>query len=237
MRRLALVVLSGCGRLAFDPLANATGADGAVTDGTVSAADLVVHMPFDATLLDEVARGHDANCFGGPCPTRVASPHGMAAVFTGQECLQIPFSQDFQLANFTAAAWVQAGSNPTDADVFSRPLDSMTTSQNSFEIFIEPSTGYWQFVLGTAASGTPMGLPGWHHLAMTYGGGMLAIYLDGVFQQMSSGLAITYGGDPLFIGCDLDNNVGVAKFTGQIDDVRLYGRVLTSNEIALLATE
>jgi hypothetical protein len=200
-------------------------------------ADLVVYMPFDPFLLDEIARGHDANCFGWPCPTRTAGPHGMAAVFTGQECLQIPFSPELQLSNFTAAAWVQAGSNPMDADVFSRPLDGMTTSQNSFEIFLEASTGYWQFVLGTSTSGSPAGSAGWHHLAMTFGGGMLTIYLDGVFQQLSSGLAVTYGSDPLFVGCDLDNNVGLAKFTGQIDDVRLYSRALTATEISLLATE
>ena len=46
-----------------------------------------------------------------------------------------------------------------------------------------------------------------------------------------------YGTDPLFIGCDLDNNVGVAHFKGEIDEVRLYDRAISSAEIASRATE
>ena len=236
MRYLALVVLSGCGRLAFDPVGDTSVTDSAVPDG-VSSSDLVVYMPFDPFLLDEIARGHDANCFGGPCPTRTASPHGMSAVFTGQECLQIPYSPEFQLTDFTTSAWVLVGMSPGDGDVFSRPLDGATTSQNSFEMFYEGTTTSWQFALGPIAAGTPAETSGWHHIAATFGGGTLRVYVDGTMHQTVGGLTPMYGTDPLFIGCDLDNNVGVAQFRGEIDEVRLYDRALSSAEIMTLATE
>lgn len=237
MRVLALVVLSGCGRLAFDPVGDTSATDGAVADGVVSSSGLVVYMPFDPYLLDEIARGHDANCMGGPCPTRVAGPHGMAAVFTGAECLQIPFSPDFQLNDFTAAAWVLPGNNTVNADVFSHPLDGATTSQNSFEMYFEAATTQWDFSLPPIVAGTPADTSGWHHIAATFGSGTLRVYVDGTMHQTVGGLSIVYGSDPLFIGCDLDNNVGTAKWNGQIDEVRLYNRVLSGAEIATLATE
>jgi hypothetical protein len=236
VKYLALVVLSGCGRLAFDPLSDPSANDSGVADG-MSSSDLVVYMPFDPFLLDEIARGHDASCFGGPCPTRTASPHGMAAVFTGQECLQIPYSPEFRLNDFTATAWVLAGNNPSDADIFSHPLDGATTSQDSFEMFFEPSTTSWQFVLGPIVAGTPADIAGWHHLAATLGSGTLRVYVDGTMHQTIGGLSPVYASDPLFIGCDLDNNVGTAKWSGQIDEVRLYNRALSASEIAALATE
>jgi hypothetical protein len=161
----------------------------------------------------------------------------MAAVFTGQECLQIPFSPEFQLTDFTAAVWVLPGTNAVDADVFSHPLDGATTSQNSFEIFLEGSTTSWQFVMPPISAGTPANTSGWHHLAATFGGGALRIYVDGTPHQTLSGLTIAYGNDPLFIGCDLDNNVATAKWNGQIDELRLYNRALSATEIMTLATE
>jgi hypothetical protein len=161
----------------------------------------------------------------------------MSAVFTGQECLQIPYSPEFRLNDFTAAAWVLPGSNTSNADVFSHPFDGATTSQNSFEWFFESSTSSWQFGLPPIVAGTPADTSGWHHLAATFGGGTLRIYVDGMMHQTVSGLSIAYGNDPLFIGCDLDNNVATARWNGQIDDVRLYSRALTAAEITQLATE
>lgn len=233
---LMFSVLTACGRLSFDPTSDASLVT-TTDDSGVATGDLVVYMPFDPFLLDEIAHGHDANCFGGPCPTRTASPHGMAAVFTGQECLQIPFSPEFQLNDFTVTAWVSAGDNPLDADIFSHPLDGATTSQNSFEMFFEASTTYWQFVLGPIVAGTPADTSGWHHLAATFGSGTLRIFVDGTMHQTVGGLTPMYGSDPLFIGCDLDGGVATAKFNGQIDEVRLYNRALSATEIMALATE
>jgi hypothetical protein len=87
------------------------------------------------------------------------------------------------------------------------------------------------------SAGTPANTSGWHHLAATFGGGALRIYVDGTMHQTVGGLTPMYGTDPLFIGCDLDNNVGVARFRGEIDELRLYNRALSATEIMTLATE
>ena len=86
---------------------------------------------------------------------------------------------------------------------------------------------------GTVATDLPS--PGsWHHVAGTYNGSVLAIYVDGQLaaQQSASGpLALTT--DPLNIASKPSGNV-FTRFNGNLDDVRIYGRALSAAEIAQL---
>lgn len=80
------------------------------------------------------------------------------------------------------------------------------------------------------ASGTAgLALNTWSHLAATYDGGILRLYLNGVQigSQAASG-AITASTLPLQIG---GNAVWGEYFTGLIDEVRVYNRALTVSEI------
>lgn len=232
MKYLALVVLSGCGRLAFDPRSDA-GNDGRVVD-TATVSDLVVHLPFDTSLFTDVAGSHDAACFGGPCPTLVAGHTGSAVHFDNTNCLQIPFSTDFQLTELTAAAWVRAGAATTDGEVFSRPRGGATSSNNSFEMFLRGTASEWIFCNAVDCTTSPADTTGWHHVALTYGAATLRGYVDGVETTSRLSSSAPYEDDPLVIGCDIDTAVPVAKLEGDIDDVRLYKRALSAAEIAVL---
>lgn len=81
---------------------------------------------------------------------------------------------------------------------------------------------------GTNLTGGPYLKGEWHHVTAVYDGHKKELYVDGI----RVGLQYYYGTItdtdwPLQIGARL----GDAKFQGQIDDVRLYNRGLTSNEI------
>jgi hypothetical protein len=76
----------------------------------------------------------------------------------------------------------------------------------------------------------------WHHVAGTYDGKKVRLYVDG--EQQGNGtpttLAIGYGlptNNNLFIGSYATNCV--AKFGGDIDDVRIWNRALNAAEIRL----
>jgi len=56
----------------------------------------------------------------------------------------------------------------------------------------------------------------------------LKIYLDG-----NEEINTTHGGTPYY---DVAYIVG-ADFTGEMDDIRIYSRVLTQSEISILAAE
>jgi hypothetical protein len=74
----------------------------------------------------------------------------------------------------------------------------------------------------------------WHHIACVLESGMMRLYVDGtqtgdavsMFGELSSADAI------LYIGCEN----GKYRYTGLVDDVRLYGRGLNAGEIATLSS-
>lgn len=73
----------------------------------------------------------------------------------------------------------------------------------------------------------------WYHVAMTWDGGTVRAYLDGV--QVGSGDYSSTGGDKSAnrIG-DVGGNVGSNPLDGNICDVRLYNRALSGQEIQTL---
>jgi len=80
-------------------------------------------------------------------------------------------------------------------------------------------------VLGTAAPA----LNAWTHLAITYDGANMRIYVNGVqaaSRAQTGNIAVT--ASPLRIG---GNGPWGEYFAGQIDDVRIYNRALTAAEI------
>jgi hypothetical protein len=69
----------------------------------------------------------------------------------------------------------------------------------------------------------------WHHAAMTYDGQDLKVYLDGAAAASTHvGKPRTIGTAPLDIGRRQD---GYSYFGGTIDEVRMYSRALTADEV------
>lgn len=74
----------------------------------------------------------------------------------------------------------------------------------------------------------------WHHIAATYDGATLRIYVNGTLRNST----ITSGSIPLPSLVAIGNRVEATDETlnGTIDDVRIYNRVLTADEISALAS-
>jgi hypothetical protein len=69
----------------------------------------------------------------------------------------------------------------------------------------------------------------WHHLAATYNGSALKLYVDGnLVATTRASTALSSGAFPLFIG---GNPLWGEFFKGTIDEVRVYNRALTDGEI------
>jgi hypothetical protein len=86
-------------------------------------------------------------------------------------------------------------------------------------------------VLGWQTIGTSFGT-GFHHVAVTGGGGALTVYFDGA-QVYTTPLALNLNGQ-MSIGTRWD---GVESWNGAFDQVRVYDRVLTAAEILKLSQE
>ena len=78
----------------------------------------------------------------------------------------------------------------------------------------------------------------WVHIAGVWNSPNLEIYINGVLadiQNIGTGTLRTGTTNPSIIGAAKDVPTIMDPFNGQIDDVRLYNRALTSEEIATLA--
>ena len=136
------------------------------------------------------------------------------------------------LNGITIAAWVNAG----DWENTPRILEK-GNSDDQYGLLIN-GLGQLEFLLSGVTNGTLVATPpsdsAWHHLAGTYDGSLMSLYIDGQLtaQQSASGsLAVTI--DPLVIGNKLNGSL-FFRYYGILDDVRIYGSALSASQIAQL---
>lgn len=106
----------------------------------------------------------------------------------------------------------------------------------------DPTTGTWSGNQASilAATGHPIPLAVWTHVAATWdrNAGRTVLYIDGAevsAQSVPTNLQVSQTTVPLLVGAYNDNSVGTAPrslFNGQIDEVMLYNRALSAEEIA-----
>ncbi len=92
---------------------------------------------------------------------------------------------------------------------------------------------------GTTAVGTSTVIDGanWHHIAATYvSGGSLRLYVDGMLDANVPARAILPSTAPFLVGgiYSTPSAATVNAFSGLIDDLQVYDRALTADEVAFL---
>lgn len=134
-------------------------------------------------------------------------------------------------AGFTVEAWVKASSTQNSSD-------SAIVSKIS-----ELSFGYQGWMLWSTAGGLVGYINGqgrvsattsildnsWHHVAMTWDGTTVRIYVDGQLQGSSAyAESPNSAGQPLRVG---EYRYGNRNFTGKIDEVKLYSYARSAVQI------
>jgi len=186
------------------------------------------------TVYDRSGQGNNGKYYNATGTQPVAGKIGQALNFNGIDsfaALGTGASLDID-NNITLSAWIKT------ADNISHYVLANRTGEQGYALLIYNGIASLQ----TGATNWS-GLPGtsnvqdgrWHHLLGTYDtniGGK--IYVDGVLEGSSSvtGQLTTAAGIQTYIG----NGLGVANpfFNGSIDDVRVYNRALTGDEIKRL---
>jgi hypothetical protein len=229
-------LVAACGRVAFDAVPDGATSDGMTNDGATSdgaISDLVLHVAFDAAdFMRDRARDHALACT--TCPVPVAGRIGGAAMFDGTGCVFVTDAIDLRPAEFTVAVWAYASGN--NGAAYARPLDGVTSTADAIMLYVGGAND-WRVEyqgLDVLTALTPSN--NWHHIAATYDGSNLTMFVDGAVADGPSAVgATTYGPDPPRIGCDLDSGVTNLGWGGMLDDVRLYERALDPSEIVQLA--
>jgi len=206
---------------------------------------LVVHHPLDGDISGVHAGNLVEATLENGLPHFVDGRIGAAANFDGERYITAGTSPNLGYENeFTLSAWIF----PT-ADtgvIFSRATEG-DQGEVGWGIYLEE--GKLRLNLSTrvlddgvaAETIHSVQLNRWQHITATYDGsktpGGMRVYIDGVNQELE-GLLDLVGNRlpqryPLRIGASGSSK---PNFQGNLDDVRIYDRVLTPEEVAVLAT-
>lgn len=250
-RLAACVLLAGaCGRLAFDTQRDrdAPGAPADVACPTCNDG-LVAYWPFDETdgsIAHDLIGGHDATLGGDVAafaPT--AGVHGGAGTFTYGYAI-VPWDMPTTVGGaFTVALWAQTDATSRDFDRYFSMFYWDGSNHGALLIDSDASTngvrcaaydgGNWVFVEADAVYAPT----GWRHVACTYDGTTFTALANAapVFSKPMSGALGTTAAIPVAIGASVtDTGTTQNEWHGMLDDVRVYNRALSPDELAALAT-
>ncbi|MFG2037519.1 LamG-like jellyroll fold domain-containing protein [Dactylosporangium sp. NPDC048998] len=224
---------------AFDPSGNVSGwsptASATTTNAPTQPTGLIAGYKFDAgsgtTVTDSSGNNNTGTITGA---TWVTGKYGGALSFNGtSDIVRIPASATLTPSTgLTLAAWIQpTGTQNGWRTVMQKENDAwfLNASNSTGPLYpaggITTTTGSTAYCSGTSAS--PLNT--WTHIALTYDGTNLRLYVNGVqvsTKAISGGLQQT--SNPLSIG---GNAPYGEYFKGLIDEARVYNRALTQAEI------
>lgn len=201
--------------------------------GQVTEGDLVLWLDFEAGDADKSAYNHPVSC-EATCPSGTVGPAGSAAQFD-DDYLQIASHPvlDFS-GEFTFTVWVLVeGMNPQlRGNIVAQQYAPASTS---FDLSVQDLDGDALYELVVASEGVGVGTtdliaPGrWVFLAVRMQPGSHEVLLEG--EVVSSGPidVPTSQQAPVFVGAL--PGIGF-PFEGALDDLRIYRRLLTDEELA-----
>ncbi len=173
---------------------------------------------------------------------------GSALSFSGSSnYVQLPSSLENELNGIPGASlsmWIKLNSDQNSASNSGIIQLSGSTSSNGNLYYYTDSSrdgGIWLDIFRTNRVFTgdwQPTFPGiiWHNLVVTTTPGTNGwkMYLNGILRYQTSGQAEVFVDSSLFGGFRIGENSGSRQLRGNIDDVRIYSRALTAQEIQTL---
>jgi hypothetical protein len=196
---------------------------------------LLLHYGFDEgsgeQATDASGQGNHGTIVGQP--QWVAGVDGSAIFFDGlNDYVSADKSLLSDLGQFTIACWIKTDMGEADRSGLVGQNDCVEYG------FVSPNTiQIWTPGGGSLDYTWPYDDTDWHHIAAVGDGSALTIYLDGRAAASGGSETGNYGASafPLNIaGGGVFDDIGNA-FLGQLDDVRVYSRALSPEELAGLA--
>ncbi len=206
-----------------------------VTWGDDLSNGLIAYYPFNGNADDESGNGNDGMVYGPvPCEDRFGNSD-QAYCFDGYNDF-IVLNSDFSLKKVSVALWIKPDTIPQEGSIFFKSNDYL----NDWGLFLRDSLHLlddiyddneqlykteistdWHFVVA---------ILGHKKQNLLYVDGKLVgsgDYAGGTWKDINGKIYIGQRGTSRFNG----------YFNGKIDDIRIYKRVLSENEIQLLYNE
>jgi len=200
------------------------------------------------TAQDSSGKAHNGTLQSSP--QWVAGRFGGALSFNSSNYVQVNYAADLALNEFTVCTWVNLAAEPTESGV----LGTRSSGENTFDFKVETAQIHGDIGTGTAWLNTAIDITASNTGTKGQGGDlevgtwyMIAYVIDNKNQQVRLYLdgdlkrTIAISGTPLLMqsGAGESMLIGGTGYAGEgmnglIDDVRIYGRALTTAEIKAL---
>lgn len=209
---------------------------------TTLANGLKAYYPFNGNALDESGNGYNGTVTAATLATDRFGKANSAYSFNGTSAYITTSLNAIPTKKISICAWVKT---PGDAKkafmgiVFARAGYDMATGlgwdQNA-AVYFCLNSGTPSLAAAGAAPYAALLNNGWHFMVGTYDGAKNKIYMDGVLVKETT-MTVDYVLNANFkIGHD-DIQGYQRHFNGLIDDVRIYDRAITADEVAALNIE
>ncbi|MBE7444954.1 MAG: Ig-like domain-containing protein [Planctomycetia bacterium] len=223
------------------------------TAGDASSDGLLAHYRFDeesgTNAADSSGNGNNGTLFNGP--VWATGKINNALFFDGLNdyvmTADTPF--DFERTNsFSVSAWIKLAPTTLENPIVSK--EGIAPSYTGWSFYVEPGSlrvfmiNKWNSPYNRLVRDSAIQVDDnvWHHVAFTYSGTSLGsginIYIDG---NLSNG-TVVYDNLSASILNDVPLNIGMIPgtsivFNGLIDDVRIYNRALSAQDVLSLFNE
>jgi len=209
-------------------------------------AGLLASYPFHGDAVDEVTR-IPASALG----TRPFEGHdgarNSALWFDGARAM-VNLGAQLQPGRFTLSAWVRPESVDRPQAIISKVRNLPGHYQKNFELRLNPggklfcyvpSGASWDVVEGVR----PLPAGRWTHVAATYDGARAQLYVDGVADGAPLAVRYEQTTTETFVGARPEGGGRNGRkpsgptflFAGGLDDVRVWNRALSNDEILIAA--
>ena len=223
---------------------SSTGGGGSTTTGL--GAGLVAYYKFEGNA-DDSAGSNNGTALNGVTyvPSRVVnnSNFGSAASFNGRnQAITVPHNASLNIGTaLTVSLWVNT-TNPLAAGGGSRLLEKQTYGVadgwnfDTYDISRQSRNVVRLNASTVGANSTPFNPGVWQHLAFVYNNGTVTFYVNGNAAGTAQVGTLPNNTLPLFIGGPRNSPLSTPEyFSGLMDEVRIYNRILTIGEIQNLS--
>ena len=192
---------------------------------------LIAWYPFNGNANDESGNGNNGTVNGSSLSPNRLNENNKAYTFNGSS--SITFGKNLNLApkNISVSTWIRIQSlgNEASSILRARFAGYHLFIQNNGKAYVDLNTSGNN---GNVVSQNRLDDQKWHNIVFSFFDQKLSLYIDGVLQQSDSdiGLEIVYQLTGVSIGKDGDADKWF--FNGQIDDVAIWNRGLTTEEIS-----
>ena len=188
---------------------------------------------------DDSAGSNNGTLHGG---AYAAGKSGQAFSFDGgaAQYVAVPSSSTLDIfGNHSVAFWINPTTWPAAGSEY-RIISKWTNGYENKQVSIDSDGKVHYFLFGTTAAGVtsstavPTGV--WTHIAVTYDGANMKIYLNDVVKGSAAAVGdVGDGTGTLYLGYSPAVTAGEAYFNGLLDEVGWYNRTLSAAEVGILA--